>query len=175
MPLVFAITPVHDNSSIISVCIMKETPLMTAREHPDPTLIALGIKQPWAELIIRGVKTIEIRSQPTKIRGTIYVYASKQPARFARAQQTALAYGIDIDDLPKGVLVGTVEIVDSRPCKPADARQSLVPAELLRGGYAWVLSHPRRLPKPLSVRFLPYGVWFYPFRRRTSAASRKLS
>lgn len=148
---------------------------MTDHQHPDPTLIALGIKQPWAELIVRGVKTIELRSQPTNIRGTIYVYASKQPARFPRAQQTALAYGIEIDDLPKGVLVGTVEIVDSRPCKPSDARQSLVPAEHLRGGYAWVLSNPQRLATPLAVRFLPYGVWFYPFRRRTLAASRKPS
>uniref|UniRef100_A0A7C4QLU0 ASCH domain-containing protein n=1 Tax=Schlesneria paludicola TaxID=360056 RepID=A0A7C4QLU0_9PLAN len=140
---------------------------MTARRHPDPTLIALGIQQPWAEFILRGLKTIEIRSQPTHIRGTVYVYTSKRPSTMDAARQTARFHAIDVDRLPKGVLVGTVDIVDSRPCTAADAGPSLVPAEWLDQRYAWVLANPRRLRKPLEVRFLPYGVWFYPFRRRT--------
>jgi hypothetical protein len=45
--------------------------------HPDAETVALGVRQPWIELILRGVKTIEVRSQDTRIRGTIYLYASK--------------------------------------------------------------------------------------------------
>ena len=45
--------------------------------HPDPNLIALGIRQPWAELILRGVKTIEVRSRDTDVRGPIYIYATR--------------------------------------------------------------------------------------------------
>ena len=30
---------------------------------------ALGIRQPYAELILRGIKPIEVRSRPTKIIG----------------------------------------------------------------------------------------------------------
>ena len=37
----------------------------------DRERIALAIQQPWAELILRGIKTLEIRSQPTRQRGTI--------------------------------------------------------------------------------------------------------
>jgi len=47
--------------------------------------IALGIQQPWVELILRGVKTLEIRSQPTRQRGTIYLYASKRPSALPAA------------------------------------------------------------------------------------------
>ena len=37
---------------------------------------ALSIRQPYAELILRGVKTIEYRSRPTKIIGErFYIYA----------------------------------------------------------------------------------------------------
>ena len=39
---------------------------------------ALSIRQPYAELILRGEKTIEYRSRPTKIIGErFYFYASK--------------------------------------------------------------------------------------------------
>ena len=42
---------------------------------------ALSIRQPWAELILRGVKTVEYRSRPTRVIGErFWIYASKQPA-----------------------------------------------------------------------------------------------
>ena len=41
-------------------------------------MLALSIRQPYAELILRGVKTIEYRSRPTrKIGERFYIYASK--------------------------------------------------------------------------------------------------
>src|SRR5450432_3629926 len=40
---------------------------------------ALSIRQPYAELILRGIKPIEFRSRPTTIIGErFYIYASKQ-------------------------------------------------------------------------------------------------
>ncbi|MCH8823433.1 MAG: ASCH domain-containing protein [Planctomycetes bacterium] len=40
---------------------------------------ALSIRQPYAELILRGEKTIEYRSRPTKIIGErFYIYASRK-------------------------------------------------------------------------------------------------
>jgi len=41
---------------------------------------ALSIRQPWAELIMRGNKKIEYRSKPTKVRERVYIYASFTPA-----------------------------------------------------------------------------------------------
>jgi len=39
---------------------------------------ALSIKQPWAELILRGRKTIELRSWNTRYRGYFLIHASKK-------------------------------------------------------------------------------------------------
>jgi predicted transcriptional regulator len=85
-----------------------------------PDVRALSIKQPHAENILAGHKTEEYRSRPTKILGKVYIYASLQPdCRFLNI--------VDLDSLPKGVIVGTVVISG---CKK------------VRGGYAWLLSGP---------------------------------
>lgn len=140
---------------------------MTKRiSHPDHSLPALGIRQPWAELILRGEKTIEIRSSQTQIRGTIYVYASRKLATTPHAVKAALKAGIDVTTLPTGVLVGTVEIVDSFPAAEEHASAAGVPAELLQGKFGWKLANPKRLKKQIVPEFLPYGVWFYPFVRK---------
>jgi hypothetical protein len=141
--------------------------------QPDPDLIALGIRQPWAELILRGVKTIEVRSQDTKVRGAVYLYSSKKPADVEPAVAAAREYGIEPDELPMGVIVGTVDIVDSAPCRAADAAASCVPGTYLTGRYGWTLANPVRFEEPLTVRFLPYGVWFYPFKRRGTTRRRR--
>jgi len=40
---------------------------------------ALSIRQPYAELILRGIKPIEFRTRPTKIIGErFYIYASRK-------------------------------------------------------------------------------------------------
>lgn len=135
-------------------------------EHPNLELIALGIRQPWAELILRGVKTVEVRTLPTNVRGPIYLYSSQKTAQIPAAVTAAEQHEIDVASLPKGRLVGTVDIVGSRPCVEADEAAACVPFEMMQGKQGWRLARPQRLEEPLKVRFLPYGVWFYPFRRR---------
>ena len=64
---------------------------------------ALSIRQPCAELILRGtcgeqIKPIELRSRSTKIIGErFYIYASQQGA----------SGKLILKDLPRGVIVGT--------------------------------------------------------------------
>ena len=140
--------------------------------HPDLEIIALGVRQPWVELILRGIKTIEIRSQNTRVRGTIYLYASKKFSDLPAALDIARVHALDCSSLPAGLLVGSVEISGTRPAFVCDAGPSCVPATFLKQQFAWELRNPQRFGKPLPVRFLPYGVWFYPFRRRGSPARR---
>ena len=69
---------------------------------------ALSIRQPHAEAIMRGVKKIEYRSAPTRIRGTICIYASL--GRYSAADEAAWMdkYGIDdviCDELPRGFII----------------------------------------------------------------------
>lgn len=141
--------------------------------HPDPDLIALGVKQPWAELILRGIKTVEVRSQNTNVRGPVYLYTSRRPADIKPAKQAMEEHELDPAALTYGRLVGTVDIVDSIPGRDDDAVPSCVPASYLRDRYGWHLANPVRFEEPLTVRFLPYGVWFYPFKRRTPVKRRR--
>ncbi len=93
---------------------------------------ALSVRQPWAELIVRGEKTVEYRSQSTKIRERVYVYASATKPDLTDSE-VRQEVGCSLSDLPKGVLVGTVEIVD---CIGSD------------GDYEWIetLREFERLP-----------------------------
>jgi hypothetical protein len=132
----------------------------------DRELPALGIRQPWAELILRGRKTIEVRSLETNIRGPIYLYTSSRLAEIPAAQRAMQLHGLDAESFTYARIIGSVEITGCRPCTRLDAERACVPNKLLAGKYAWELANPQRLPSPVKPRFLPYGVWFYPFRRR---------
>ncbi|MCI0365023.1 MAG: ASCH domain-containing protein [Phycisphaerales bacterium] len=116
-------------------------------------MLALSIRQPYAELILRGVKTIEYRSRPTRlISQRFYIYASK---KWAGVNGTN---GDDADaltlpsprgrGLPTGVIVGTAVISECRRNHT---------------GYEWHLSNVKRLPKPRKPKRMPQPVWFRPF------------
>jgi hypothetical protein len=67
---------------------------------------ALSIRQPFAELILRGLKTIEYRSRPTKIIGQrFWIYASKGQAARGKGQAqraTAAIRSLTSDNLAVG-------------------------------------------------------------------------
>jgi hypothetical protein len=78
-------------------------------------MIALSIRQPWAELFMRGKKkpynhpeygdvNIEYRSRATNIRGRLYIYAGL--GRYNRKDEEDLAkkYDLDMNSLPRGVI-----------------------------------------------------------------------
>lgn len=106
--------------------------------------LALSVRQPYAEQIMRGTKIIEYRSVPTHIRGRVYIYASSTPGHFNLFQKM----NAEPDDFPIRALVGTVEIVN---CKGKD------------NDYEWTLARPMRLVKPIKPDNQPQPVWFHPF------------
>ena len=107
-------------------------------------MIALSVRQPQAELIMRGKKKIEYRPRATFKRERIYIFASRAPGQIAAFTRL----GLQPDDLPRGVLLGTVEIVD---CKPGQV------------GFEWHFARPQRLQKALQPKRTSLPVWFYPF------------
>ncbi|MFO1020835.1 MAG: ASCH domain-containing protein [Planctomycetales bacterium] len=135
-------------------------------EARDPNRPALGIQQPWVELILRGIKTVEIRSQPTQIRGTIYLYASKRDSTLECAAESIARHELTPEKFGRGKIVGTVELWNCRLATKKDAEAACVSSDLLTACHAWELRHPKRFAEPLEVTFLPYGVWFYPWRRK---------
>src|SRR5262249_58321622 len=42
-------------------------------------MYALSLKQPWATLLVHGLKTIEVRNWPTARRGRILIHAARVP------------------------------------------------------------------------------------------------
>lgn len=105
--------------------------------------LALSVKQPFAEMIMTGEKKIEYRGKLTKIRGRVYIYATKSP-RVDKLEER----GQTPDEFDLGVIVGTVEIAD---CKPR------------WNEYHWILKNPERLRKPIKPERQPQPVWFQPF------------
>lgn len=65
----------------------------------------LSLKQPFAELILQGRKTIELRNWNTKFRGEFLIHASKIPDWNAMEK-------FGFEKLPCGFIVGKAELVD---------------------------------------------------------------
>ena len=84
---------------------------------------ALSIKQPWAWLIIHGGKDIENRTWHTRFRGRFLVHASKGMTKadyMAALEVVSGAASFEVlrglpmmEDLQRGGIVGSVELVDS--------------------------------------------------------------
>lgn len=127
---------------------------------------ALSIRQPYAELILRGVKTIEYRSRSTNIIGErFYIYAAMraltQPSPAKRGVWSndvtpeappvwmmELADKLILTDLPRGVIVGSA-VID----------------KVTRGHdfYEWHLADVERIKTLRKPRGHPQPVWFNPF------------
>lgn len=118
---------------------------MTRRPKARPTL-AISIRQPYVEAILRGIKKKEFRSRPTHVRGVVYLYASRKDGDYdSYRRQIKAAPG----DLPTGLIVGTVEITDCVYMEKDD-------------GFGWVLKNPRRLRLPLRPVNQPQPVFWRP-------------
>jgi len=93
---------------------------------------ALSVKQPWANMIARGEKTIELRSWGTRHRGDLLICSSKQPY---------------IE--PAGCILAIVNLVNCRRATQADEEKacSIV---WLNVDFAWVFEDIRRIaPFPI--------------------------
>ena len=115
-------------------------------------LYALSLKQPWAALVIHGVKTIEIRRWTTRHRGLILIHASKQcderPEGWAllpaEAQVTATLHGglIGSADLVESIAYRTQETFNADQARHCNHPDWFRPPVM----YGFVLGRPRSLP-----------------------------
>ena len=124
---------------------------------------ALSIRQPWAELILLGHKSIEARCRPTRIRERVHIYAAK--GRIERIEEARIAeeYLLDVGGLPRGVLVGTIEIVGCRPLESGDDAAACFEVGDPGGDYAWLLERPERAKAFVRPERHPQPSFFNPF------------
>lgn len=97
-----------------------------------PLLKALSVRQPWANMIASGTKTIETRKWPTDYRGPLLIVSTKLP-----------------DIQPAGFAVAITNLVDCRRMARADEAAAGCP--VYPGAFAWVLRGTQRV-EPFPVR-----------------------
>lgn len=112
----------------------------------------LSIRQPWAELIVQGRKTLELRTWMVKYRGPLAIHASQTVER-----EACLAHDLDPDQVTTGAVIGVVDLVKIIELDAASYASQR--AEHLAGGpwdsgplYGWRLANPRPLPEPVPMR-----------------------
>lgn len=110
--------------------------------------LAISIRQPYVERILNGTKRAEYRTRRTLIRERVYLYVSLGRVPPADSSWRKLGKTAAQLDHTRGLIVGSVEIVD---CK-----------ELGPGDYAWRLKRPRRYRVPLLGRGQPQPVFWRP-------------
>ena len=124
---------------------------------------ALSIRQPYAELILRGIKTIEYRSRRTRIIGErFYIYAARKPGDPKGFDELGCEPGDP--RAPTGVIVGSATItrctVVRASCPNGNGTRAGSPCHY---HYQWHLSDVKRLKRPRKPKRMPQPVWFNPF------------
>ena len=110
----------------------------------------LSIRQPWAGLIVAGVKKVELRSWRTDHRGRLLVHASTQRDSIAPQWQNVKSQVAASLLLPTGCVIGDVEVVECRPATEWDEDAAFSP--VTGRMFAWVLANPRVLHPPVAAR-----------------------
>jgi activating signal cointegrator 1 len=125
---------------------------------------ALTVLQPWAQLLMLGVKRYETRSWKTKHRGPLLIHAGRalsettrvlcgaEPFRGALAQAGIRGPG----DLPRGVFLGAVILEDCLPTDQvlfdsADQQQAAF-GDFGPGRWAWRVMTPMLFREPIAFR-----------------------
>ncbi|MDX2201038.1 MAG: ASCH domain-containing protein [Phycisphaerae bacterium] len=93
---------------------------------------AISVKQPWANMIACGAKTIETRTWGTSYRGQLLIVSSKTPK---------------IE--PAGFAVAVADVVDCRLMTKED--EAAACCSIYPDAHAWILSNVRRI-EPIPIK-----------------------
>ena len=132
---------------------------------------ALTVKQPWASLIVEGIKDIENRTWKTNYRGRILIHSSKMPEKGLPCEVlNSMQYSIvftanSLDALigENGVILGSVEIVDcvlnhtsiwaEKTDGVTDSNTGeFIPRREPKPVYNWVLANPVKFETPIPAK-----------------------
>lgn len=110
----------------------------------------LSIRQPWADLIIEGKKTIEVRCWQTPYRGKLFIHAAKTkeknyPKKFLNQNRVT------------GAVIGAVELIDIKKASAKswgkNKKLHLSSGPMPAGKtFFWFLEKPKKIKKPITVK-----------------------
>lgn len=136
---------------------------------------AITVKQPWASLIVEGIKDIENRTWPTKFRGRVLIHAASKSwdwDRFINYMTSMGALGVFtakwtrkwLSNLTTGAIIGSVEIVDcvidnqsvwaeksyfNVTSNPLPLEEENEPDYIV---YNWIIANPIKFDKPIPAK-----------------------
>lgn len=142
----------------------------------------LAVRQPWASLIVEGLKTIEVRSRKANITERVAIYASQKIApiedcktvesviwdRSRKREAIPPKYfnHFIYDTFPRGQIIGAVEIRSCEKLGIADFSNeeagrifSLAPRIIRGESYFWHLSDPVKFDNPIPIKWPSGGSW----------------
>ena len=111
----------------------------------------LSVCQPFADLIIQGKKTIELRKWNTKFRGEFLVHAP-QKIRLDDCRRLKIK-----DSLTTGAIIGKVELVSVKKYEneselKLDSKKHLALNNKSDSKYGFILQNPKQLKVPIPCK-----------------------
>jgi hypothetical protein len=109
---------------------------------------ALSIRQPWAELIVSGKKTIEIRSWYTEYRGLLWIHTGLKSD-----PQLERQFGLQkpfVGGYVGSVVLTAVNPLDRERWENWSSMHLCSRADYRPGLYGWVLTSPHKFPQPIA-------------------------
>ncbi len=129
-------------------------------------LKVLTVRQPFASLIMAGIKTTENRTWRTNYRGRLVIHAGARDDRQAVLRHAHLlgghrttregdcepsqAHRAPLPYLPRGALLGTVELIDC--VRDSESEWAIA------GNWHWLLADPRPFNAPIPAKG-KLGLW----------------
>lgn len=130
---------------------------------------ALSCTQPWASLVVAGVKKVETRPMTTRHRGWLAIHATTEVPNIQLCDATPfrheiLKLGLMPHTMPRGVVIGAVEVVGCTPTDDLHLQRRLSPLERALGDYeagraAWLLGRAVVFPTTIEARGFPWLFW----------------
>ena len=109
----------------------------------------LSICQPFAELIVQGKKTIELRKWNTKFRGEFLVHAAKNVLT-----EDCKRLKISPEEIVTGAIIGKVNLVDVKKYESdkelnKDKKKHHSVSDNTKNKYGFILENPKKLREPI--------------------------
>ena len=109
----------------------------------------LSVCQPFAELIVDGKKTIELRKWNTKFRGEFLIHAAKNVL-----QEDCKRMKISSEKMITGAIIGKVNLVDVKKYNSdkeldKDRKKHHAETNVTKNKYGFILKNPKKLRVPI--------------------------
>jgi hypothetical protein len=103
----------------------------------------LSVRQPFADLIVRGLKPIENRKWRTSYRGFVYIHAAKRP-HIMTHEEIEQCFGVHLHSGPRRYgAIGRATLVDI-----VESHES----HWFTGPYGWIFENPEPLDSPVPMK-----------------------